>query len=119
MIFSKLFREMGVRKIISKFTIVKPRVERVHFVEKSNSGSLEDMIAGKMFLQKNQGVKQRKQEEIMKRQRETLKQTKDTFEMDNAMGATAGSKSGTQKTRGFGMKFHIFTIVVQLQPVLQ
>jgi hypothetical protein len=43
-------RIIGVKKIISSYTIVKPRVERVHFVEKSSSGSLEDMLSGKMFL---------------------------------------------------------------------
>ena len=41
---------LGKNKIIKYFTIVKPRVERVHFVEKSNSGSLEDLMSGKMFL---------------------------------------------------------------------
>lgn len=41
---------VGINKLITHFTIVKPKVERVHFVEKSNSGSLADMMTGKMFL---------------------------------------------------------------------
>ena len=52
----------GTKKIITHYTIVKPRVERVHFVEKSSSGSLEDLLSGKMFLQKNRGVKARMME---------------------------------------------------------
>ncbi len=51
-------RIIGTKKIITSYTIVKPRVERVHFVEKSNQtpttadakNSLEDMLSGKMFL---------------------------------------------------------------------
>ena len=52
-----LFRIIGVKKIITFYPIVKPKVERVHFVEKQSEGSLEDLISGKMFLQKNKGVK--------------------------------------------------------------
>ena len=48
--FSINIRIIGTKKIILYYTIVKPRVERVHFVEKSSKGSLEDIIAGKMFL---------------------------------------------------------------------
>ena len=51
-----------MKKIITHYTIVKPKVERVHFVEKQSEGSLEDIIAGKMFLQKYKGVKQKKDE---------------------------------------------------------
>jgi hypothetical protein len=29
------FRCVGVKKIVQNYTLVKPRVERVHFVEKS------------------------------------------------------------------------------------
>ncbi len=43
-------RSIGIKKIITHYVIVKPRVERVHFVEKSNKGSLEDLMSGKMFL---------------------------------------------------------------------
>lgn len=53
-------RIIGTKKIITSYTIVKPRVERVHFVEKSSSttkngsnapgASLEDFMSGKMFL---------------------------------------------------------------------
>lgn len=63
-------RIIGVKKIITHFTIVKPRVERVHFVEKSSSGSLSDLLSGKMFLQKNRGVKARMMEDSIKQQRE-------------------------------------------------
>lgn len=42
----------------------------MHFVEKSSKGSLEDLIAGKMFLQKYKGVKARMQEEQQKAKRE-------------------------------------------------
>ena len=59
-------RIIGKNKIIRYYTIVKPRVERVHFVEKSNGASLEDLLSGKMFLQKYKGVKQRMVEEKVK-----------------------------------------------------
>ena len=71
-------RVLGKNKIIKYYTIVKPRVERVHFVEKSNQGSLEDLMSGKMFLQKYKGVKQKMVEEKVKakqaeeRQKKTL-----------------------------------------------
>ena len=70
---------IGIKKIISHYTIVKPRVERVHFVEKSNSGSLADLLSGKMFLQKNRGVKARMMEETLrqKREEERMKRTWD------------------------------------------
>ena len=59
---------LGTHKIIANYTIVKPRVERVHFVGKSSVGSLSDFLSSKMFLQKNRGVKARmKEEEDMKR----------------------------------------------------
>jgi hypothetical protein len=57
---------MGTKKIISYYTIVKPRVERVHFVEKSSMGSLSDLLSGKMFLQKNRGVKAKMMEDSIK-----------------------------------------------------
>ena len=63
-------RIIGAKKIITHFTIVKPRVERVHFVEKSSSGSLEDLLSGKMFLQKNRGVKAKMNEDSLKLKRE-------------------------------------------------
>ena len=67
-------RIIGVKKIITSYTIVKPRVERVHFVEKSSSGSLSDLLSGKMFLQKNRGVKARMMEgSILKKREEDRK----------------------------------------------
>jgi len=53
---------------------VKPRVERVHFVEKSNTGSLEDFFTGKLFLQKNKGVKQKINDEQLRKKMEESRQ---------------------------------------------
>ena len=72
-------RVIGLKKIITSYTIVKPRVERVHFVEKTGNekssgggagASLEDFMSGKMFLQKNRGVKARMMEETVRQRRE-------------------------------------------------
>jgi hypothetical protein len=63
-------RIIGTKKIITHYTIVKPRVERVHFVAKSDSGSLSDLLSGKMFLQKNRGVKARMMEDTIKQKRD-------------------------------------------------
>ena len=72
---------MGINKLITHFTIVKPKVERVHFVEKSNSGSLADMMTGKMFLQKYKGIKSKMNEETFKKAREDDRKRR-TFSKD-------------------------------------
>ena len=70
------YRIIGTKKIIKHYTIVKPKVERVHFVEKQSEGSLEDYITGKLFLQKNKGVKARQEESKIQAKREEERKKK-------------------------------------------
>eukprot|EP00347_Sterkiella_histriomuscorum_P022239 403331183 len=90
-------RIIGAKKIITSYTIVKPRVERVHFVEKSDTGaSLEDLLSGKMFLQKNRGVKAKKMEGTLK-----LKRDEERMKRTYAYLSQQQTPNGVQSAFGF------------------
>ena len=93
---TKFFRLSGMREIVAKFPIVKPKVERLQLQYGVTAEDLKEFVGPRHFLQANNGVKAKQRADAIKRQRAEDRVKKTFAYAGIEVMTTTGMKTLTQ-----------------------